>query len=324
MSAEFTGEAGFDDIVLLNPISAVDVSEISKLIARRGTMNIVGREPLDNLVEADVGRLHYDYIALIGNPGPDIAASYGEAKNRCELKPGGVAIFIGAGGPMGQMHVQRALEMEERPQIIIATEINEERLNTLRNKFLPLAKKNNCELHVVNPNNLEGGLAGLVQKISDDRGADDVVVTVPSVKLIAESAALMNQDGMLVLFAGVPRGTMAPINLTNVYLHNTQYTGTSGLTINDQAMVLSKTNQKTLSPGRMVAAIGGMNSVIDALNGVINNKFPGKIVIFPQIEYLPLMGLDEIANYIPEIADKMETGNVWTIAAEAALFEKYL
>jgi len=323
ISSELTDGKGFDDIVLLNPQSAKMVGEISKLIARRGTLNMVGQTPLDGLVEADVGRLHYDYIAFLGNKGPDIAASYGEDRNRCELKPGGVAVFIGAGGPMGQMHVQRALEMSDGPSVLIATEINEDRLDTLRQKFLPLAVKNNCDLHVVNPNNLDGGLEGLVKKISDGRGADDVVVSVPSARLMAEAAALMNPDGMMVFFAGVPNGTLAPLNLSNVYMHNAQYTGTSGLTIDDQEMVLTKTDQGKLSPGRMVAAIGGMNTAIDALEGVINNEYPGKIVIFPQIQNLPLMGLDELKEKLPEVAEKLGPGNVWTIESEEVLIEKY-
>ncbi len=323
ISSELTEGKGFDDIVLLNPQSAKMVGEISKLIARRGTLNMVGQTPLDDLVDADVGRLHYDYIAFLGNQGPDIAASYGEARNRCELKAGGVAVFIGAGGPMGQMHVQRALEMSDGPKVLIATEINEDRLDTLRQKFLPLAEKNNCELHVVNPNNLTGGLDGLVKEVSGGLGADDVVVSVPSARLMAESAALMNLDGMMVLFAGVPNGTLAPLNLSNVYMYNAQFTGTSGLTIDDQGMVLTKTDQGKLSPGRMVAAIGGMNTAIDALEGVINNTYPGKIVIFPQIQNLPLIGLDELQEKLPEVAEKLGPGNVWTIEAEAKLIEKY-
>jgi len=323
LKAEFTKGAGFDDIVILDPRSAKMVSEVSKHIARRGILNMVGQTPLDALPDADVGRLHYDYIAFLGNQGPDIAQSYGEARNRCELKPRGVSVFIGAGGPMGQMHVQRALEMSDGPRVLIATEINEERLDTLRQKFSPLAEKNHCELYVVNPNNLDGGLAALVDKASKGKGADDVVVTVPSAKLMADSAALMNKDGMLVLFAGVPNGTMAPLNLSDVYLHNAQYTGTSGLSIDDQAMVLTKTDQGKLSPGRMVAAIGGLNTVIEAMESVINNSFPGKIVIFPQIPDLPLLGLDELKEKLPDVGEKLGEGNVWTIETEAALFEKY-
>ena len=63
---------------------------------------------------------------------------------------------------------------------------------------------------------------------SDQQGADDVVVSVPIADVMAEAATVMNPDGMLVFFAGVPNGTLAPLNLSTVYLNNTQYTGTSG------------------------------------------------------------------------------------------------
>ena len=66
-------------------------------------------------MQVDLGRLHYDYIAFVGTSGTDLAASYGEQRNRCELRSGGTTVFVGAGGPMGQMHVQRALELPEWP-----------------------------------------------------------------------------------------------------------------------------------------------------------------------------------------------------------------
>ena len=116
LSKELTNGVGFDDIVVLNPTSADTVSQIARFIARRGTCNLVGTKPLDGLAQVDLGRLHYDYIAFIGTNGTDIAASYGEARNRCELRAGGSTVFIGAGGPMGQMHVQRALELPDGPK----------------------------------------------------------------------------------------------------------------------------------------------------------------------------------------------------------------
>jgi hypothetical protein len=73
----------------------------------------------------------------------------------------------------------------------------------------------------------------------------------------------------------------------------------------------------------MVAAIGGMNAGLDAIDGVINSSYPGKIVIFPQIENLPLMSLDELAEKLPNVAEKLGEGNVWTPEAEEALIESY-
>jgi len=323
LSDELTQGKGFDDIVVLNPQSAAAVSEISKYIARRGTMNLVGQSPLDDQVKIDVGRLHYDYIAFIGNRGPDIADSYGEARNRCDLRQGGTAVFIGAGGPMGQMHLQRALESPEGPSILIATEVNQERLDTLESRFLPLAEEKGRRLYVVNPQEVTPSFYEFVMKHSDGKGADDVVVSVPSAKLMEQAASLMNPTGMMVAFAGVPTGTMAPVNLSDVYLHNAQFTGTSGLTIDDQGMVLERANEGKLSPGRMVAAIGGMKAAKDAIVGVMESAYPGKIVIFPQIYDLPLMGLDELSEKLPDVAEKLGPSNVWTIEAEKVLFEKY-
>lgn len=323
LSDELTQGAGFDDIVVLDPRSAAAVSEIARHIARRGTMNMVGQIPLDGRADADVGRLHYDYIAFLGNQGPDIAASYGEVRNRCELQSHGAAVFIGAGGPMGQMHVQRAIEMPNGPRLLVATEVTENRLEALRARFIPLAEKHGRELYVINPVDAEQSLYDFVMDLTENQGVDDVVVSVPAAGLMAEAATLMNPNGMLVLFAGVPNGTMAPLELSNVYLYNAQYTGTSGLTIRDQALVLQSANEGALSPGRMVAAIGGMQAGLDAIDGVINSSYPGKIVIFPQIQDLPLMGLDELAEKLPDVAAKLGPGNTWTNEAEAALIEAY-
>ncbi len=35
------------------------------------------------------------------------------------------------------------------------------------------------------------------------------------------------------------------------------------------------------------------------------------------------MGLDELEKNLPEVAAKLEPGNMWTSEAEEALFEKY-
>ena len=257
LGKELTNGAGFDDIVILKPASASTVSQIARFIARRGTCNLLGTQPLDGLVRVDLGRLHYDYIAFIGNNGTEISASYGEARNRCELRPAGSTVFIGAGGPMGQMHVQRALELPDGPKLVIATEISDDRLKTLSDMFTPLAEKNGRKLLFFNPTTSKQSFHDFVMEATQNQGVDDVVVSVPVAALMEEGDTVMKPDGMMVLFAGVPNGTMGAVNLSNVYLSNAQYTGTSGLTIDDQASVMERRVAGTLSPGRSVAAIGG-------------------------------------------------------------------
>ncbi|HEU0291092.1 MAG TPA: alcohol dehydrogenase catalytic domain-containing protein [Anaerolineales bacterium] len=315
-------EKGFDDIIMLNPTSANAVGQVARFIARRGTLNLVGTKPLDGLTQVDLGRLHYDYIAFVGTNGTDIAASYGEAHNRCELRAGGVAVFIGAGGPMGQMHVQRALELPDGPKLVIATEISDERLQTLNDMFSPLAEKHHRTILFFNPNAAKESFHDFVMRATNGQGADDVVVSVPVAKLMEEGDTVMKPDGMLVLFAGVPNGTMGSVNLSNVFLSNAQYTGTSGLTIHDQASVMERRIAGTLSPGRSVAAIGGMETAADAIQSVMDSRYPGKVVIFPQIHDLPLTSLKELPDRLPEVAAKLGEDRMWTNEAEEVLIEK--
>ncbi len=318
-----TNSVGFDDIVMLDPRSATAVSEVAKLIARRGTFNMVGRNPLDGLVQIDVGRIHYDYTAYLGNPGPDIAASYGEAHNRADLQPNGVAVFVGAGGPMGQMHVQRAIELSNGPRRIIATDLNAARLATLGESFSSLAEATGKELILINPSESKESLRDFVLRHTDGRGADDVIVSVPVASVMAEAATLMNPDGMLVFFAGVPNGTLAPLDMNLIYLHNAQYTGTSGSRVSDQALVIDKSLAHQLSPNRSVAAIGGLEAATDGMEAMMAGRYAGKIVIFPQLSGLPLIGLSELKDKYPDIAEALGPGDVWTAEAERRLIEKF-
>ncbi|TEW55525.1 alcohol dehydrogenase [Psychromonas sp. RZ22] len=324
VSEELTGGTGFDDIVVLSPHSAKALTTIAKHVARRGTMNMVGKKAVDGLVDADVGRLHYDYVAFIGNHGTNIADSYGEERNRCDLRKDGFSVFVGAGGPMGQMHVQRAIELKNGPRQVIVTDINDQRLAEIKARFATITASNNCELITFNPINNPQTLPEFVKQQSQGKGADDVVVCVPNAGIMAESATFMKDDGMLVLFAGVPNGTLAPVDFSSIYLNNAQYTGTSGLTIADQTVVMDNTIAGNIAPAICVAAIGGMNVAKAGIEAMIDAKFPGKILIFPQLVDLPLLGIDELAEKLPEVANALGEGNTWNIAAEQALFEAFI
>jgi threonine dehydrogenase-like Zn-dependent dehydrogenase len=321
---ELTDGVGFDDIVMLDPRSAATAGAVAKHIARRGILNMVGETALDGLVDTDVGRLHYDYTAYIGGRGPDIAASFGEARNRCDLRPQATTVFVGAGGPMGLMHVQRAIQQPDGPRTIVATEVSDERLKALEDRLAHLAESNDCELLTFNSQTSEQSLRDFVMGITDGRGADDVVVSVPIAGVMAEADTLMNPDGMLVFFAGVPNGTLAPLNLSAVYLDNAQYTGTSGLTIHDQQQVVDLADRGELSPGSIVGAVGGMRAAKDGLQALVDGSYSGKVLIFPQIHDLPLMGLDELKEKVPGVAEKLGPGDTWNGEVERALFDSQL
>jgi threonine dehydrogenase-like Zn-dependent dehydrogenase len=313
----------FDDIIVLSPKSASLVSRASAALDFRGVMNLVGDEPLDGPVEIDVGRIHYHYTAYVGNRGPDVSASYGEKRNRAELRGGGVALFVGAAGPMGQMHLERALKMTSGPATLIGVDLDAERLAAARGHLEPIAAEFGRRLVMTTVAN-EEELAMLVARETKGRGADDVIVTAPTAAAVAQAARVMAGDAMLVLFAGLPVGTRAALDVSRVFLHGAQYTGTSGSRIADQALVVGKTLAGDLSPANAVAAVGGIEAAADGLRSLVEGRFAGKIVIFPQLRGLPLTSIEDLAASDADLATALGPGGTWTSDAEAVLFAKHL
>jgi L-sorbose 1-phosphate reductase len=311
----------FDDIVMLGPRSADTVRRAADALAFRGLLNIVGDAPLDGPVDVDVGRMHYHYTALVGSRGPDVAEGYGAARNRAELRPGGTAVFLGAAGPMGQMHLERALRSTAGPTRLIGVDLDAERLAAARKRLEPIAILMHRDLHLTSATG--GDLKAIVAGMTSGRGADDVIVTAPGPVPIAAGSELLSAGGMLVVFAGVPVGTRAALDLSNVFLCGTQYTGTSGSTIADQQLVIQKTTAGQLSPARAVAAVAGMEAAADALRALVEGRYPGKIVVFPQLRGLALTSIEDLAATDPEFAGALANGGVWTTDAEALLFSRF-
>ena len=320
---EAAARGPFDDIIVLAPRSAAQVSRASDALAFAGLLSLVGDEQLDGPVDIDIGRIHYHYTAYVGTSGTDVSAAYGEIRNRAELRPGGVAMFVGAAGPMGQMHLERALKMANGPATLIAVDLDVERLATAAARLEPIARVLGRRLVTTSSAN-EEDLAMLVAQASDGRGADDIVVTAPAAAAVTQAARAMAGDGMLVLFAGLPVGTRAALDLSRVFLHGAQYTGTSGSRIADQALVIRKTNAGELSPGHALGAVGGMEAAQDGLRALIEGRFAGKIVIFPQLRNLPLMAIGDLAAGDPALAAALAENGGWTQAAEAVLFAHHL
>jgi len=310
----------FDDIVMLGPRSARLVSRAADALDFRGVLNIVADDPLDGPVEIDIGRLHYHYTAYVGTTGLDVAAAYGENRNRTELRANGIAVIVGAAGPMGQMHIERALRLPNGPRTTLGVDLNADRLALAEERLRPSARSSGRRLVMTTG----ADVATCVRAESAGRGADDVIVTAPTTDAVRTADALMAPDGMLVMFAGLPVGTRASVDLSRAFLHGAQYTGTSGSRIADQERVVRKTVDGQLAPGRAVAAVGGMEAAPEGLRALMENRYPGKIVIFPQLRGLPLTSLGDLAAHDGEFAAALGSGGTWTTAAEAVLFARYL
>ncbi len=321
--AELTGGLGFDDIILLDPRRAEVVAAAVESLAPYGSLNLVTAQPLDGPAAVDMGRLHYQHLALLGCPGPDVAQAYGLRRNRSELRPGGVTWLVGAGGPMGRMQLQRILEMPNGSRAIIATNRGQARLVSLKQDFGPLAEAKGVELVAISPVAEPGRLEADIERLTAGRGCDDIVVVVPNTAAVESALPYLAVDGMLVMFAGVPADHPVALPLDGVALHQAQFTGTSGSKVADQQRIIQKTQAGLLSPARAVAAIGGMRAMNQGLQAVLEQTYPGKVVIYPQLLDLPLVSLPELETTLPSVYAHLGPGTSWTMQAEQALFEHY-
>ena len=264
--------------------------------------------PLSEPIKVDVGRVHYDGHLYVG-PKPN---------GRAEIKGGGTAWFVGAAGPMGQMHVQRALSLPHPPARLITTDRNAERIDAMRKRYLPLAEERGVELLSFNVK--EDGMPDLAEVAPN--GFDDIVVMVPDIAAIEQAFPLLAEDGVLNVFAGVARGTMATLDIGLVASKNVRIVGTSGSTIHDMRTTRDLMESGRLDTGASLAAIGGLDAFREGLEAVKTGRFPGKTVIFPQIDDLPLTALPDLATVRPSVYALLRDGHFWTDEAEAELLRE--
>lgn len=310
-----------DDIVLLGADPHI-VSTTSPHLAKFGVFAILADTLFPDRVEIDLGRVHYDRWAYVGSPDPDVARAYREVPVRSTLKPGGNAWFVGAGGPMGRMHVQRALQIPEGPARILCTDVSDLRLADLCNSFSTEAAAKGIEWTCLNPFNkgeYEAGLAAF-----QDTGFDDIVVLAPAVPAISQAAGYLSPKGVMNVFAGLARGTFVPLDLNDVVHKGVRIIGHSASTIEDLRLMLHQTECGELSPNRSVAAIGSLSAARDGLAAVRDALFPGKVVIFPQIREFPLTSLPELKDKLPSVYVRLKDGHEWTTEAEEEFLQLML
>ena len=300
-----------DDIVLLG----ADVIEtVSPWLADFGIVAIIAHNPLPRKVAVDIGRVHYNRWTYVGGSGPDIARAYSDVPVRSTLKPGGRAWFVGAGGPMGRMHVQRAIQLADGPFTIVCTDVSDVRLDDLCVSFGAEADAKGIDWVCLNPLDKDAYAAGMAP--IKESGFDDIIVLAPVPAVIAGAAAYLASKGVMNVFAGVARGTTADLDLSDVYMKDARVIGHSASSIADLRLMLSQAESGELSPNRSVAAVGSIGAARDGLQSVFDTVFPGKVVIFPGIKDMPLTALSDLKEVLPTVYAKLKDGREWTVEAE--------
>ena len=297
----------FDDIVYFGA-DAARVEALQDLLAAKGVLDIVlGGRVLGRPVAIDVGRIHYDLTRWLGTPGSSAADGYAMAPGSGELRDGERVGVIGAAGPMGFMHVIRALASGRPGLSVTAVDIDDARLAHLASVAAPLA-----EAHGVAFSSFNSSTAPLAP------GFTRIGVMVPSPALAAEAVRLAGDGAIVDLFAGFAIGTRAPLDVDELVRKGVYLVGTSGSMISDMYAVLAKLEAGALDTNISVDAISGLEGVADALAAVQARTTGGKIVIYPMLSGVGLIKLDELADSFPGVAAALDHGR-WTRAAEEVL-----
>ena len=318
------GKGGLDDIVFLGADAAL-YELIEPKAAVGCVLNLVGAQGLTDEAQVDVGRIHYDGLLLVGTPSSDLSQAYEPV--RTELAPGGQAAFLGAAGPMGQMHVQRALEAEEPPKLLVATDLLQARLEVIREKFSDLIdqKKDAIDLELCVPGDMApDAFNAQLKEMTGGGGYDDVAVMAPSARVVAGAVALLADGGAMNIFAGLTRGTRAPIDLRVVVERGIRFRGTSGSGINDLRSMLEYTEGQRLNTNLSVDAICGLCDARKGIEGVMNQAFEGKCVVYPTILEFPLTTLADLKTALPSVYAKLGPNESWTGEAEAEFLKEML
>jgi threonine dehydrogenase-like Zn-dependent dehydrogenase len=323
LSQERTGDKGFDDIIILGTPDADTAEAITQVTAHNGVMAMISTTPISRPLQIDVGRVHYDYIDYVGTLTGNISEAYANSRDS-EFAAGGTAWFIGAAGPMGQMHVQRAAKMANGPKKMLCTDVDNSRLQYLKDSVAESAKENGVEIVFLNP--MEAGPEAQAKAIEDmtgGKGFDDIVVLAPVAFLISSAIPYLAKGGLMNIFAGVPRGTIATIDLSVTFMNGNRFVGSSGSRPKDMVDTLDYTESGELPTKNSLAAIGGIDAMADGVHAVKEARFPGKTVIFPHIT-LPLTALSELKSVLPNVHAKLSGGKFWTKEAEDELLSTKL
>ena len=309
------------DLILIETMSDTYELKAAVLGARGATVNFVGAVPAGT-VAVDVGRIHYEDWFFQGTATADCSAAFGR-NVRSTLKKGGTCWLPGGAGAMGQMHTQMAVENPNGPARIIVSDLDSNRIENVKRQLKDTIAARNIEFVAINPSEMTP--EEFEQKLNDfaPDGFDDIVMLVPVVPILASAAKHLGKDGLMNIFAGIPAGKTAELDISGIAYDGMRFVGSSGSKTAHLRHTLELAESGKLKPVTALAAIGGMKDLKKGLEAVINAKFPGNTVIFPNCVDMPLVAVNELEKLGSDIAATVDEAGYYTMATEKAIKERF-
>jgi threonine dehydrogenase-like Zn-dependent dehydrogenase len=302
-------DAAYNDVLYFGS-NVRTVEGLFPKIAANGLLNIIlsgGR--FGRPVVTMVGRVHYGGIRIVGTTGSDPADSMKHIPRTGEIRHGDRINIVGAGGPMGMMHVIRNVCQGIEGVSMFAGDVDDVRLAALTRIAAPLARQNYIEYQTYN-----------AQKQETPADLTYTVLMAPVPELVAAAVQNSGVRGIINIFAGIPATVSGPVDLDAYIERQLYFIGTSGSTLDDMKRMLEKVESGRLDTNVSVAAISGFEGAVEGIRAVENRSIPGKIMVYPTCRSMGLIRLEELAQKLPDVAAGLKD-SLWSMEAERRLLD---
>ncbi len=296
-AAREPGAYKFDDILVLGSRAefvrkAVEWAQTH--LAKSGVVAILGDPPAGCKVAVDLGLAHYERTLIVGSERGDVRHAY-TRNRRFGLPRGGKVLLFGSGGPMGQFFLMRcAAEKRAAPGEILAAEIKRDRVRNLRRIARRLGAPSlrrgrgldtRAKVRVLDvsrePARVKPGV----------RGVDTLVVLCADLEALERWLAGLAENAVVNAFAGLS-GKAIMVEARDIVRRGVRVIGHSGSTLEFQRKTLRAIARGEVDVAPVVAAVGGFDAVHDALRAAHEGRFPGKTVIYTDVDHplVPIRG----------------------------------
>ncbi len=311
--------SGPEDVLILGNPPAEVLERILGALARDAVFCWLVERKTDLRIRCDIAQIHYSNIFFTGTPTHRLSDAFREREHRFSLKREGDFLVVGGAGAMGRMHVLRAIMDPEGPSRIVVIATRLKRLKELEKAFYKTAKEKGKELYLAA--SAEDPLwEQKVRALAPD-GYDDVLICAPGIPPVDEGTAFLKKGGKLILFSGTSYGNRTWLPMGDMASCHTIISASSGSGVEDEKTVLKRMAAGELNPNRNIMAIAGLKDVKKAIEACGRGDYPGKVIVYPQLETLPLTGLDHLDDLSPELAAYVRA-NGWDLQAEQYLMNE--
>jgi threonine dehydrogenase-like Zn-dependent dehydrogenase len=125
-------------------------------------------------------------------------------------------------------------------------------------------------------------LAATVERLSDGRGADDVIVTAADASVVEAAQRLVARYGVLDLFAGLPPGSEhVQLDARFIHYRELNVTGSSGGGPWDLAEALRRMAEGRMDAAVHIGHVGDLEHAPQLLAMAREGRVEGKAIVYP-------------------------------------------